>query len=106
MELRPGAVQIRIVTDQLLEAMQLGVQIVEMVQCNGFERHGKLWSAKLVFAMVAYNHVLQPEHRFAPDGLARKALSLGDFLIEHGDGKHSVSQKLARIRINKAFVAA
>ena len=40
--LRPVALDVGTVLDELREARDLGVEIVEVVQCDGFERHRQL----------------------------------------------------------------
>ena len=42
MKLRPRAVEIRVVAEELLKVMDLGVEVVEVVQGDRLERHGQL----------------------------------------------------------------
>ncbi len=58
--LRPGAVEIGVVAHQLMKIVQLGVEIVELVQGDGFQRHRQLGSTEFVFAVMADDHVLEP----------------------------------------------
>ena len=76
METGPAAFDVRIVAHQLVERMDLGVQIVEVVQGHGFERHRQLGAAVFVLAVMADDHVLQPQHELVGHGFAGEPLGL------------------------------
>ena len=44
-------------SDELREAGQLGVEVVEVVQGDGLECHRQLRAAEFVFAVMADDHV-------------------------------------------------
>ena len=56
---RPGTIDVHILAHQLLKTVQLGVQIIQIVQRQSLHRHRDFRTAEFQLAVVADNHVLQ-----------------------------------------------
>src|SRR5262245_23860678 len=55
----PGAVAAGVFLEELSDAVELGVEVVEQVQSDRLERHRQLRAAELIFAVVADDQVLE-----------------------------------------------
>lgn len=59
MEGGPPAVSIAVGFNQFSGRVDFGVHVVEVVQDDGFDRHGDFGAAVIELSMVADDHVLQ-----------------------------------------------
>ena len=87
MILRPRAIDVCVVVDQLLEVVDFGVEVVEAVERDRFERHRQFRRAEFVLAMMADNHVLQPQRKLRGKFFARQFLRLSQLLVEHAEAQ-------------------
>ena len=60
--LGPATIHSRLVLKELQNAGHAGVEVIEMVQSQSLKRHRQLGGTKLILAMMAGDHVLEP-HR-------------------------------------------
>src|SRR5205823_5768684 len=59
-ERRPGRRLVAVFPDIAREGVHLGVEVVERVERDRLRRHGQLWAAELVGAVMAQDHMLEP----------------------------------------------
>src|SRR5262249_13702627 len=96
---RPGAFAADVFTEQLGDAVELGVEIVEQVQGDRFERHGQLGTAVFVFTVMADDEVLQPQQQLTGKRLAGQPLGLGDLVLQRAEDHHDVAEELPLVAV-------
>ena len=67
----PVAIGVGIFIDDLSNALDLGIQVIQKMQRDRFKRHGQFRAAIFVLAVMADNHVLQTQMKFFWKRLAR-----------------------------------
>src|SRR3954453_6553622 len=78
----PARVAAGVVADLAAEGVDLGVEVVQVMEGDGLERHRQLRAAELVRAVMADDHVLEPEQQVGREGLARQLRGALDFLAK------------------------
>ena len=105
LERRPTAVRVDIVANELPKAIEFRVEIVQVVQRDRFERHRQLRAAVLVFAMMAHDHVLQPQQQFPRKLLGGPLLRLFHLLVEQAHRDYHMANELPFVAVAEfAFV--
>ena len=59
--LSPRTVLVRVVANQLLKVVNLGIEVVQMMERNGLERHREFRRAEFIFPVMTDNHVFEPQ---------------------------------------------
>jgi hypothetical protein len=103
---RPVRLANRVGLDRLSELVDLGVQIVEVVQDDRFGCHRQARAAVFVAAVVADDHVLDPQRRLLRELLAGHAFDLSDLLSDHFDADRHVAEQLAFVGVAERVLEA
>src|SRR5262245_8663092 len=91
---RPSAISARVFFQDLGDAVELRVEIVEQVQRDRLQRHGQLGAAKLVLSVVADDDVLEPQQQLDGEFFARQPLRFGDFVFQCAQHHNLVPNEL------------
>ena len=86
--------------------MDLGVEVVQVVQGDRLGRHRQLRAAEFVGAVMAQDHVLEPQQQFGGERLAGQVRHLGRLLVQHLDADDEVADQLALVGVAENAVVA
>src|SRR4051812_28017153 len=71
---------------------------------HGFQGHGQLGAAELVGAVVADDHVLEPQEEFAGKWFAGQLLGPFNLVAQHLDAHDQVTYKLPQIGVGEGTI--
>ena len=100
----PRGVPGRVVADLAREGVELGVEVVEVMERDRLGGHRELRAAELVGAVVADDHMFEPEPQLLRERRPREVRDPSELLAEDADPHDEVADELALVGVSKSLL--
>jgi hypothetical protein len=105
-EAGPVAVAADVFLQNLGDAVELGVEVVEEMEGDGLKGHGEFGAAEFILAVMADDEVLEPQQQFRREFFLGESFGLGDFVFDGADDHDDVADELAFVAVAEFAVVS